>query len=469
MMKKIVFFLILTSCAVGPDYVPEMTFDDYSIQKTIGLNEDNKDFNNFSPYDFNDEILNTFMDEVQEKSPTIQVALLRLKQARENLRITSKNAFPMFDITGKYNFINESKNMGIVFDSNYYQVGLDMNWEIDIFGKTRRQKEASKAQFLAEIYNLKNINVSLVAEVATNYVNLKNIEQQLEYANENYLIEEGVYNLVNDQYKVDLADEISLSQAKYLMETTKMSIPKLEFEREKYIASLALLLGRLPNEIVEYLNENGGENLVNKTFNYDIEKLYDIPVTVIRNRPDVKIAEENLIAQNANIGVAVSEFYPSISLAGFFGLQSLKWSNLAESNSKSHSFVPVVSLPLFHWGQLNSNVKIQELMKEEKFIEYKNTILLAINEIKSSIVGVIDEYKINKSAKSAYENIQKATELTWKKYKLGLVGYNDVLNAEQRRITAQTNMVNSNANLYKSLITFYKSIGGKPWIINRDK
>lgn len=471
-MKKqlLITFILLSACTVGPDYSTPKLFNDEELQKSVGLDDIEKvnAKNTFSPYDFGDATLNNFMDEVQEDSPSIKIAILKLKQARENLNITLKNGFPTLDFIGKYTKVNNSKNMGNLLNSNFYEVGLDMNWEIDIFGGTRRKTEVSKAQFMAEIYNLKNVNVSLVSEVATIYVNLRNAEQQLKNALENLAIQEEAYDIVLEKYNVALTDEISVSQAKYLLETTKMQIPEYEYQREVYANSLAVILGKLPGEIDDVLYENK-KNIVSDVFAFDLAKLYELPISVIRNRPDVKVAEENLVAQNAEIGVALGELYPTFSLSGFLGFESKPWRKLINSDSSASSIIPSITFPIFHWGQLRRNVRIQKLLTEESLENYKNTVLTAVSEVRNAIVAVEKEYQINKSAREAYESMSLVSELNWKKYELGLIDYTQVLESEQNRLSAQTNWVNSNANLYKYLITFYKAIGGRPVNINSDE
>ena len=281
MKYNLILIVLLCSCAVGPNYSPEKIFTDDEIIESIGLEkiENNNEKYSFSLYDFNDSSLNKFMDDVQENSSTIKIAILKLKQARENLRITSKENFPLFDFSGKYNFINESKNMQNMMGADYYQAGVDMSWELDIFGGGRRKTESSKAQYMAMLYSLKNINVSLVSEVATNYINLRNVEQQLINAKENLVMQEEAYSLILNQYEVALTDEITLSQAKYLLETTKMSIPKLEYQKKMYENSLAILLGKLPESIRNTLDETK-ENIINQAFDLDLKKLYNIPISV---------------------------------------------------------------------------------------------------------------------------------------------------------------------------------------------
>ena len=478
MKNRLLFVFIvstLCACSVGNDYVYEELFSDEEIGNSIGLNnivkeDEIKENELFSPYDFNDNTLNLLMDKAQVDSPSVKLAILRLKQARERLNITSKNSFPMFDFSGKYNFINESKNMGSIYDSDYYQAGIDMSWEIDIFGKNRRQTEADKAKFMAQIYNLKNVNVSLVAEVASIYINLRQAEQQLQNARNNLAMQEEAYTLIQNQYNVDLTDEITLSQAKYLVETTKMQIPQLEYQVDRYVNALAVVLGMLPADVEIILNQNkDNSNLVYDTFDYDLEKLYKLPISVIRNRPDVQIAEENLIAQNANVGVAIAQLYPAFSLSGFLGFQSLKWSNFIDGDSFTNTIIPNTTFPLFNWGQLRKNIKIQELGREENLIALRGKIITAVTEVRNAIVSVDKEYQVNKSAKEEYENMRVVSELNWEKYKLGLIDYTKVLDSEQRRLDAQTEMVKSNANLYKNLVNFYKSIGGRQIKIRKSK
>ena len=143
------------------------------------------------------------------------------------------------------------------------------------------------------------------------------------------------------------------------------------------------------------------------------------------------------------------------------GFQSLKFSNLIERDSVGHSLVPEMVLPLFHFSQLRNNIEVQKLKRDEAEINYEQTLLNAVAELRNAIVAIDKEYKVNKSASLAYQKMSDVSYLMWKQYLSGLVEYTDVLTAEQNRLEAQTNMVNSNANLYKNIITFYKAIGGK--------
>ena len=452
--------LLMMACSVGPDYKQEKLFSDDEISKSLNLQTPFPNQKNFMIVDFGDDVLNQLIKDAEISSPNLKMAILKLRQAREVLKIDVKNGFPTFDISAKYNYVNESDNMETLIKNDYYQIGVDMAWEIDIFGKTRREAESSKAQYRAMVENLKNVNVSLISDIATNYINLRMAEQNLKNMRENILLQEDVYNIISERFNADLVDEMTLSQSKYLLENMKMQVPMLEYQREMYANALAVLLGKLPQSLDEFL-QSENKNLVSRVFEYDVEKLYKLPVSIIRSRPDVRMAEENLISQNAEIGVAVANVYPSFSLSGFLGFQSLKFSNLIERDSVGHSLVPKMVLPLFHFSQLRNNIEVQKLKRDEAEVNYEQTLLNAVAELRNVIVAIDKEYKVNKSASLAYQKMSEVSYLMWKKYLSGLVEYTDVLTAEQNRLEAQTNMVNSNANLYKNIITFYKAIGGK--------
>lgn len=452
--------LLMMACSVGPDYKQEKLFSDDEISKSLNLQTPFQNQKNFMIVDFGDDVLNQLIKDAEISSPNLKMAILKLRQAREVLKIDVKNGFPTFDISAKYNYVNESDNMETLVKNDYYQIGVDMAWEIDIFGKTRREAESSKAQYRAMVENLKNVNVSLISDIATNYINLRMAEQNLKNMRENILLQEDVYNIILERFNADLVDEMTLSQSKYLLENMKMQVPMLEYQREMYANALAVLLGKLPQSLDEFL-QSENKNLVSRVFEYDVEKLYRLPVSIIRSRPDVRMAEENLISQNAEIGVAVANVYPSFSLSGFLGFQSLKFSNLIERDSVGHSLIPEIVLPLFHFSQLRNNIEVQKLKRDEAEVNYEQTLLNAVAELRNAIVAIDKEYKVNKSASLAYQKMSDVSYLMWKKYLSGLVEYTDVLTAEQNRLEAQTNMVNSNANLYKNIITFYKAIGGK--------
>ncbi len=450
---------ILVGCMVGPDYERPELFDNEMIEKSLNLKPMQTDNEIFLNDIFHDDLLSALIQRAKSNSPTIRLALIKIRQSRAGMNIDEASLLPTLDINAKYNYMNESKNLGYIMDQDYYQTAFDMTWEIDIFGGNRRRLESAEADYRGTIENLKNVHVSLTADVANAYIKLRTAEQLIKNANDNLDLQTQIYETVSERFNAGLSSEIDLNQAKYLLETTKMSLPQFEYDKIQAQNALALLIGQLPTTLNDILDMQK-TNLVSKDFKYNINRLYELPSDIIRLRPDVRIAEQRLIAGNAMVGSAIADMFPKITLTGLLGFSSLTFPNLINHNSYEYGYSPQISLPIFHFGALKNNVKLQKAIKEEYLIAYENALLNAASEISNALMAVESEKRHNQSSKTAYINVKKVSELNWEKYKKGLIGYADVLDSEQRRLSAQTQMVQSNAMLYRNIVSYYKSIGG---------
>ena len=450
---------IISSCTVGPDYKRPQLFPDSDIAESLQLSGKENTINQEWYKEFNDVFLNTLIAQGLEYSPNIQVAIEKLRQARQNLRINAVQNLPIIDADGSYNYSNNSINYGIPVSTDYYQVGLDASWELDIWGGGRRLTESSLAMLKSASANLDNVRLSLTAEIAGNYFKLRQAQEQLRIAEKNLNLQSDIYKLVKDKYDVGLSDDITLNQSLYLLQTTQAGIPELKSEIENYQNSLAILVGRLPGQLQSLLSDPKSNPVAHK-FEYDLSSLYDLPLDVIRNRPDVRIAEAELISQNAKIGQAISKLFPNISISGFLGWQAKNLSSLISSDTDVYNYSPAISLPLFDWGALTNNVELQKSLTKEQLYLYKNSLLAATSEIRTSISNINQEYERNSATKQALEAQEQVSELTLLKYKQGLVEFSEVLTAEQNLLSAQKDNIISNSNIYQDLISFYKMIGG---------
>ncbi len=449
--------LILGGCLVGPDYKRPIFFSDKRIEHALDLKP--TAVMPLHTIDFNDATLRQLISMAHRNAPTIRLALIRLRQARQNTRITAAALGPTFDLTGMRQLEKQSPNMDALVNEDYYQLGLDVAWELDIWGGTRRRLEAAQASEVGAIESLKNVYVSLSAEVALTYIDLRTQEELLKRARENLNIQQGVYQLTADLLSTGLSNAIDSNQAKYLVDSTKASIPQYEYKIAAAQNTLAYLLGVLPGELNELL-KTAPTNLVAQPMLYPVDNLRQLPTNVLRNRPDVRVAEQNLIAQNAAVGAAIADLYPSVSLSAFFGFESLHSDNLLNHRSYGYFVSPKIGQPLFHFGALKNNVELQKGIKEEYIVLYEQQLLQAAKEVQTALVSIEQEKKSNKSYRNSYRRITEAASLTRDKYKNGLVSYESVLNSEQRRIQAQTALIQSNSALYQNIVQFYKSIGG---------
>lgn len=452
---------LLASCTVGPNYQRPQFYSDQAVKKS--LNQENKT----APQkvslvwfrQFNDETLNRLVLEGLNQSPTVETATQKLHQARQSLKINAVQNMPKFDLDGSYHRVSDSVTYGPPITTDYYQTGIDASWELDIWGGGRRLTENSIALLKAASSNLDNVKLTLTAEITNNYVNLRRSQEQLRISKHNLKLQQDIYELVKAKYEAGLADDIAYNQSKYIVETTKMLIPTLEYQGEAYKNALTILVGQLPGEMQSEL-DNTHDNIIQRPVNYDLDKLYNLPVNVIRNRPDVQISELNLIAQNAKIGQAIAQLFPNASLSGFLGYQSKNLGALVGANHDMYSIAPAITLPIFHFGELVSNVELQQAATKEQLAVYQNSILNAAAEIRNAMVNLQKEYQRNQSSREAVSSQKIAADLTVEKYKQGLIDFNDVLTTQQDLLNSQNTLAASNAAIYEDIISFYKAIGG---------
>ena len=458
MLFIIIAGVMLASCAVGPDYERPEFFSDEEIQKA--LNTSTGQAVSFRPQDFKDETLNTLIEKARENSPTLKQALWRLRASRAGLSIAQAGLFPTLDAVGQYNGVKNSKNMGLILEDDYYQVGLDASWELDLFGGQRRRIEAEQANLKATLYAVENTTLSLTAEVARLYIQARTTEELVRQTKENIRLQSEMTNLVRDKEKTGLASELSLEQALYLLENTRATLAEQEEQWAEFRNALSLVLGELPGAVDEILNQDKN-SLITQPFDFNLEKITVLPADVLRRRPDVKAAEENLIAQNALVGVAVADMFPKISLSALLGFESLKWHDLWKNSSLMHTITPNITAPLFHFGALKENVEIQKAQKEEQVLAYEQALLQAANEVKNAMTGLYQERLHYQALKETFKHADRVAKLMKSKYKNGLIEYTDVLQAEQNRLQAQMQLIKSSGALYTNLIRFYKAIGGE--------
>ncbi len=457
--RHIVLCFALSACTVGPDYQEPAVFENAQIAQALKLTGRDLSISEQWYRQFNDDCLNTLIAASLNNSPTIKSGIEKLRQARTIAAINRVEYLPMLNADAQYNYSKASKNIGLSADTNYFQIGLDASWEVDIWGAGRRKSEQSLAEFEQAFFNLRNIKVMLTAEVANNYFLLKTAQEQLRIAKNNLKLQQDIFQTVQEKYTSGLTDSADYNQARYAVETTKALIPTLEYQIEAYKNALAVLAGVLPDNLPANILDIG-RNPVNKAYQYDTANLYNLPADIIRTRPDVRAAERALTAQNAAIGQAVAELYPNFSISGLLGFQSSAGSKLFNSESKAYGYTPAVTLPLFNWEKLQNNVRLQKEIKAETFETYRQTVLQAVEELKNAMTAVQTEYNRNRAQRNAVYNMQQVLISMRDKYENGLIEFSDLLKTEQDLLEAQTTLASSNGAIYQNIIAFYKATGG---------
>ena len=452
--------LLLSSCRLGPQYKQPDLIDNKVLAETLELQTPAVPQLPFGPQDLKDETLDYLIKQALQNAPDIKTARAHVEAARAIRLATISGLFPALDGTANHTYEKFGKNMEPTMNSDFYRKGFNISWEIDLFGRKQNEIVAASAQEQQMRFALENISVLLISEVSLAYINLRTAQQLLEQTKADLKIQQSLAKLTHDKYHSGLSDAIDVNQADYQLSTTKAVIPKLETEIEQYQNALAVLIGQPAGSLQKKLKSNT-HNLITKKFTYPLKKLYTIPVEVLRLRPDVQGMEASLKAQNAEVGIAIANLFPSVSLSAFFGLQANHLHNLFEKDSYTHSFQPTINSSLFHFGALWQQIKAEKATMEAMTAQYEKTLLKATEEVRNLLIGLQKMEQRHKDLVSAWEKMDKAAGLARDKYKSGLIDYFQVLDSEERRISAQSAVTESSGQLYQSIINFYKAIGGQ--------
>ena len=460
-MNKTFLFLglaTLCGCTVGPDYKRPNSVSDEQINASLNIKDTDVTINKEWYKSFGDERLNKLIDLALIDNPDANAAIEKLKQARLALEIQGVQYYPTFDVSGGYTKLKPSKNLLGSEKENYYRIGLDASWELDIWGGGRRLTESEKAMANVAAENLKNVLISLKAEVANNYISLRQAQEQLKLLKRTLKLQNKIVQISSNKEKSGLITKTDLIRAQYAADGIKSKIPSIKTSINVYKNNLTLLTGKLPEQLNDLLNDTS-QNIIRDTYVYSPEALNQIPLNALRSRPDVSAAEQNLIAQNALIGKAVSDLFPSVSLTAFFGFQSDHFNRLLKRNSSMFSLSPAINMPLFHWGALFKQIDLQKSKTKEAAFAYQKAVLNAAADIKNAINAGSQNAILNKTNELALNKMKNISGLTLTQYDSGLLPLNDTLSVLQDVLQAKTDLIQSKGSFYQSVVGFYKSIG----------
>jgi NodT family efflux transporter outer membrane factor (OMF) lipoprotein len=402
----------------------------------------------------NDPELSSLIDRAVLSNLDLKKALARVREARARRGMAKADLFPTLDATGSATWSRSSKDTGTGKTSDLYAASFDAGWELDIFGGVRRSVEAAEADLRASQEDLRDVLVSLLAEVALNYVEARTFQARLAFAEANLEAQNETHQLTLWRYQAGLSDELAVQQARYNLENTRSQIPTLRTGLEEAMNRIAVLLGERPGKVHE-----------------EVEKQVPIPVTslkvavgvpadVLRRRPDVRKAERQLAAQTARIGVATADLYPKFTLSGSIGLEALSLSNPSSSSTWTLSGGPRITWAIFKAGAIRQNIEVQSALQEQYLIAYEAAVLSALEEVENALVAYAEEQQRRQSLSEATQAAQKAVELAQHKYQAGLTDFSNVLDAERSLLSFQDQLAQSDGTVTSNLVRLYKALGG---------
>jgi NodT family efflux transporter outer membrane factor (OMF) lipoprotein len=465
-MRFVPWLLVLVSllaggCAtVGPDYEevrPEVG-GGWTAKMEKGLEESRPEREVLAEWWrlLDDPVLTALEEKAVQGNLDLKTSLSRLRQARLLRGISKSELYPTLNASGavREERGSESLQPGVGgAEEEYYLTQFDSSWELDLFGGIRRSVEAAQAEIGASRADVRDVLVSLMAEVAVNYIEVRNYQQRLDITWANIKTQEKTYELNKSRHEAGLIDQLAVQQSLRNLETSRSLIPRLKSGLRAAKNRLAVLLGQAPGSIDELLVADKGIPQVPP------KVAVGIPAEAMRRRPDIRRAERQLAAQTARIGVATAELYPKFRLLGTIGLEALE-SNFLDAQSRFWGIGPGVSWNIFQGGALRLNIDLQTERQKEALIFYKSTILQALQEVESTLTAYAKEQLREESLQRAVAAARRTEFLARDRYNAGLTDFYNVLDAQRALLELEDELTLSRAEVASNLARLYKALGG---------
>jgi NodT family efflux transporter outer membrane factor (OMF) lipoprotein len=387
-------------------------------------------------------------------SPDLHAAQARLREARARRQLAGAEQSASINASAAASQSKNSQNSGGGSTRNLFNAGFDASWEPDVFGATRRGIEAAEADLQASAASLDNTRVSLVAEVARNYVELRSYQARLGIARANLASQSETLQLTEWRAQAGLGSSLEVEQARGNRAQTRAQIPSLETGLMEAEHRLALLLGQAPASLHAQWVQVAALPRIADTL------AVGIPADTLRRRPDVRAAERKLAAETARIGVAEAARYPNFTLSGSVGLDALRAGDLFSSGALGHSLLASVAGTLFDGGRLRSRVEIQNAVQEQALANYQSTLLTALQEVEDALVGLSKSRERQDALGSAAEAARNAALLARQRYASGMIDFQTVLDSERSLLSIEDSLAVADAARVTALIQLYKALGG---------
>ena len=450
------FCLLPAGCAVGPNYVPPRMDVPPSWHGISAPAVSQPSVPTPNPAEisewwkvFQDSTLSSLVDRAIESNLDMRQAQARIRQARAVRGVVSAGLFPSINASGGYQRSFSAGSAG-----NVVQDGLDASWELDIFGGLKRSVEAAQANLQAVTEDRRDLLVSLVADVGTNYFNLRGLQQQIVAARANLRAQQRTAEITRKRQAAGYVSALDVANANAQEASLQSQIPLFESDAQATIYRLSILLGKEPAALHAELSTDAAIPVTPP----DVP--IGLPSDLLRRRPDIRRAEAKLHAATAGIGVATADLFPRFSLSGALGFTGSALSSLVNLKNRFWSVGPGVLWPVFDAGRIRSNIEIQNALQEQALAAYKKTVLTALLEVEIALTAYAKEQERRRALIDAVNFNRKAMELATTLYSAGRTDFLNILNAERSLYGSEDALVQSTRNLDTGLARIYKALGG---------
>ena len=460
----------LSGCTAGPNFVkPEAKLQENWSEKRDPRVMTQTAVDRLWWRAFNDPTLDQLIQLAYQQNLPLQIAGLRILEARARLGIAIGRQYPQQqEIFGSITGVGLSENTanGFGLDRNFwdYQLGFDAAWELDFWGKFRRDVEAAHASLIASVADYDDAIVSLTAEVARTYAVIRTFEVLIELTRENAKLQEEGLKIAESRFRNGVTTELDVTQARTLLESTRASIPQLQTRLQQAQNALSTLLGQPTGAVHALLDGYKGIPTA------PAEVAISVPAELLRRRPDIRSAELSAVAQCARIGIAKADLYPSFSLFGEIGFQSSSqggvlsgnadFDNLLDGDSFFYSFGPGVRWPIFNYGRLENNVRVQDARFQQLLVNYQNTVLKAAQEVEDTLTGFLKAQEAKVFEQNSVNAAKRSVEIALVQYREGAVDYQRVLDTQRALLQEENRLAETRSSIATNLIALYKALGG---------
>ena len=405
---------------------------------------------------FRDTKLDSLIALAVDRNFSVAMAINRISAARANLWMERSNFFPSIGLNAGWTREETSGNISAAPQSteHYYGASLSMSWEVDVFGSIRKRVKAQKENFAASKEEYTGVMISMAAEVASAYINLREFQQQLEVVKKNVASQEKVLKITEVRYNTGLVAKLDVAQAKSVLSSTRASIPQLEAGINQYITTLAVLLGMYPQEI------RPGLETVGTLPDYMEPIGVGMPVDLLLRRPDVRSAERNVNAQAALLGASKADWLPKVFLKGSFGYAARDLKDLVKSKSMTYEIAPALSWTIFSGGQLVNATRLAKAQLDETINQFNQTVLTAVQETDNAMNAYRNSIKQIVALREVRNQGVETLKLSLELYKQGLSPFQNVLDAQRSLLSYENQLVQAEGSSLLQLITLYKALGG---------
>jgi NodT family efflux transporter outer membrane factor (OMF) lipoprotein len=480
--------LLLVGCcmlpSVGPDYkgppeieIPESAMPDAGLPTTNRFEngtfksaEGKDDTRNIvSTNDlnkwwakFNDDKLNKLVDTSVSNNLSYLMVRERLTASRWALMGAYAAFMPKLNLDASATRLQNGKytssrwDIGSKIHRDVFSAGFDARWEIDIFGGSRRDVEASAAKVEADEFRLADAWVSLTAEVGRQYIALRTVQARIDVARKNLLLQKETFEILKSRLDSGIGDELAVNQSKYVMDQTHAAIPPLLAEETKLLSSIAILTGEMPGSVDGLLKDHLERDWIVEPF-----KLEKTPLNAIRSRPDVRSAERDLAARVAYVGVAKAQWFPKLFINGSIGFDSIHPDTLFRKRALAGAIGPAISWPIFQGGDIYASVKIEEARMKEAMLNYELTLQKAYAEVRDAYAAYTQEYHRYLALEGAVKAAKDAVAISQNLYRNGLKDFTAVIDAQRSLLSLEESLVVSRGQITQNMIALFKALGGR--------